>query len=51
MIGSAIIYSLSSGLYSFRIITHDDHIRAWIPNTDTPVIYKLKRLNKILKSQ
>ena len=26
-------------------------IRTWVPNADTPVIYGIKRLNKILKSQ
>ena len=36
---------------SVRIITHGVRIRTWVPNTDTPVIYGIKRLNKIVKSQ
>ena len=27
------------------------HRATWVPNTDTPGIYGIKRLNKILKSQ
>ena len=34
-----------------RIITQGVRIRTWVPNTDTPVIYGIKRLNIILKSQ
>ena len=49
MVDSSIIYSLSSGIYGFRIITQGFRIRAWVPNTDTPIIYGIKRLNKILK--
>ena len=30
-----------------RIITQGVRIRTWVPNTDTPVIYGIKRLNKI----
>ena len=48
---SSKIYSLSSGIYIIRIITQDVRIQTWVPNTDTPVIYGIKRLNQILKSQ
>ena len=51
VIDSSIIYSLSRGIYGVRIITQGVRIRTWVPNTDTPVIYGIKRLNKILKSQ
>ena len=51
MIDSSIIYSLSSGICGVHIITQGVSIRTWVPNTDTPVIYKIKGLNKILKSQ
>ena len=41
LIGSSIIYSLSSGIYTpiygVRIITQGVRIRTWVPNTDTPV--------------
>ena len=47
MIDSSIIYSLSS----VSIITQGIRIVTWVPNTDTPVIYGIKRLNTILKSQ
>ena len=40
MIDSSIIYSLSNGILGVRI-------RTWVPNMDTPVIYGIKRLNKI----
>ena len=43
MIDSSIIYNLSSGIYGVRI-------RTWVRNTDTPVIYGIKILNKMLKS-
>ena len=33
-------FILSSGIYGVRN-------RTWVPNTDTPVIYGIKRLNKI----
>ena len=39
LIDSSILYSLSSGIYGVRIITYGVHIRTWVPNTDTPVIY------------
>ena len=39
LIGSSIIYSLSSGIYGVRIITQSVSIRKWVPNMDTPVIY------------
>ena len=45
LIGSSIIYNLSSGIYGIRIITQD--VRTWVPNTDTPVIYCKQRLNEI----
>ena len=32
-------------------MTQGVRIRTWVPNTDTPVIDGIKRLNKILKSQ
>ena len=51
LIDSSLIYSLSSGIYVVRIITQGFRIRTWVPNTETPVIYGIKRLNKILKSQ
>ena len=44
LIGSSLIYSLYSGIQCV-------YIRTWVTNTDTPVIYGIKRLNKILKSQ
>ena len=34
-----------------RTITQDVRIRTWVPNSDTPVIYEINRLNNILKSQ
>ena len=51
LIDSLIIYSVSSGIEGVRIITQVVRIRKWVPNTDTPVIYGIKRLNKMLKSQ
>ena len=51
MIDSLIIYSLPSGIYVVRIITRGVRILTWVPNTDTHVIYGIKRLNKMLKSQ
>ena len=36
---------------TIRSITKGVRILTWVPNTDTPVIYGIKRLNKILKSQ
>ena len=51
MIYSSILYSLSSGIYGLCIITQGIRIRTWVPNTDTYVIYGIKRLNKMLKSQ
>ena len=51
MIDSYILYSLSSGIYGDRIITQGVRIQTWVPSTDTLVIYGIKRLNKILKSQ
>ena len=51
LIGSSIIYSLSICIYGSNIITQGDRIRTWVPNTDTPIIYGIKILNTILKSQ
>ena len=34
-----------------RIIIQGIRIWTWVPNTDTPVIYGIKKLNTILKSQ
>ena len=51
LIGSSIIYSLSSGIYCILIITHDVRIRKLVPNMETPVIYGIKILNTILISQ
>ena len=39
LIGSSIIYSLSSDIQGVRIITQDVRIRIRVPNTDIPVIY------------
>ena len=33
-----------------HIITQGVRNRTWVPNTDTPVIYGIKRLNNIIKS-
>ena len=46
LIESSIIYSLSSAIRGIRIITQGVRIRTWVPNTDTPVIYRIKILNK-----
>ena len=51
MIDSLIIYSLSSDIKGVRIITQYVRIQTWVPNTDTPIIFGIKILNKILKSQ
>ena len=59
---SSILYSFSSSrtpytiyigcpMDTVRIITQGVRIRTRVTNTDTPVIYGIKRLNKILKSQ
>ena len=42
---------LSNAIYVVRIITQVVSILTWVPNTDTPVIYRIKRLNTIVKSQ
>ena len=39
LIGSSIIYRLSSGICGVRIIIQGVRILKWVPNTDTPVIY------------
>ena len=51
MSGSSIIYCLSSDIYDFFIIIQGVQIRTWKPNKDTPVIYLIKQLNNIFKSQ
>ena len=50
LINSSIIYSLSSGYIRFSYYNTVVRIRTWVPNTDTPDYYGIKKLNKILKS-
>ena len=38
LLGSSILYRVSSGIYGVHIITQYIYILTWVPNTDTPVI-------------
>ena len=51
LIDSSIIYIFYIGIYGVRIVIQGVRIQTWVPNTDTPVIYVIKKLNTILKSQ